>query len=165
MADKKQIVKTFSVKKTDNPVIEKFIKKQTNFSESIRYLIIKFCSENGVKDISSKLSEIMYNIDFEQKPNDNLFTGENYHKSNSEIVKHKEQKNDLHNSSEVKTEKVIESSQKDLNSSDKNAEITVDDSSKENQEVNQDETAKDISNFDVNKTEDIDDEEIPDCYQ
>ena len=165
MADKKQIVKTFSVKKTDNPVIEKFIKKQTNFSESIRYLIIKFCSENGVKDISSKLSEIMYNIDFEQKPNDNLFTGENYHKSNSEIVNHKEQKNDLHNSSEVKTEKVIESSQKDLNSSDKNAEITIDDSSKENQEVNKDETAKDISNFDVNKTEDIDDEEIPDCYQ
>ena len=108
MADKKQIVKTFSVKKTDNPVIEKFIKKQSNFSESIRYLIIKFCSENGVKDISSKLSEIMYNIDFEQKTNNDLFTIDNAPKSNSsknnsEIVKDekKEHRNSSHNNSEL----------------------------------------------------------------
>lgn len=57
-----QLTKTVSVRKTDSPLIEEFIKKQSNFSESVRYLILKYCQENGINDISFKLNEIMYNI-------------------------------------------------------------------------------------------------------
>ncbi|MBY7009285.1 hypothetical protein FDC58_15050 [Clostridium botulinum] len=57
-----QLTKTVSVRKTDSPLIEKFIKEQSNFSESVRYLILKYCQENGVDDISFKLNELMYNI-------------------------------------------------------------------------------------------------------
>lgn len=55
---------SFSIRKTDNPIIGEFIKKQTNYSESLRYLIIKFCRENGVQDISYKLNELVYLPDY-----------------------------------------------------------------------------------------------------
>nr|WP_172688102.1 hypothetical protein [Clostridium botulinum]ALP68975.1 hypothetical protein [Clostridium botulinum] len=57
-----QLTKTVSVRKTDSPLIEEFIKNQSNFSESVRYLILKYCQENGINDISFKLNELMYNI-------------------------------------------------------------------------------------------------------
>lgn len=161
MADKKQIVKTFSVKKTDNPVIEKFIKKQSNFSESIRYLIIKFCSENGVKDISGRLSEIMYNIDFEQKVDNDLSATDNSNNKSSEIVsdKDEERKNNLNSDLEVKKkEKVIDSSHsKEENYHEDSIEITIDTVSNEDENINQEKASKDISNTNI-------DDEIPDCY-
>lgn len=66
--DKKRIGYSFSIKKTDNPIIKEFIKTQENFSESIRYLIIKYCMENGIEDVSSKLNELIYSLAF---PNTN----------------------------------------------------------------------------------------------
>ncbi|MDU3597549.1 hypothetical protein [Clostridium butyricum] len=62
MAEKKKRRNySFSIKKTDSPVIEKFLNAQTNYSESLRYLILKFCRENDIKDISYMLnSYIMF---------------------------------------------------------------------------------------------------------
>jgi len=57
--EKKRNGYSFSIKKTDNPIIKEFITEQDNFSESIRYLIIKYCMENGIEDVSSKLNELM----------------------------------------------------------------------------------------------------------
>ncbi|MCB2295146.1 hypothetical protein LGK95_16805 [Clostridium algoriphilum] len=60
--EKKRSGYSFSIKKTDNPIIKEFITAQDNFSESIRYLIIKYCMENGVEDVSSKLNELIYSL-------------------------------------------------------------------------------------------------------
>jgi len=60
--EKKRNGYSFSIKKTDNPIIKEFITSQDNFSESIRYLIIKYCMENGIEDVSSKLNELIYNL-------------------------------------------------------------------------------------------------------
>lgn len=61
-----QTTKTISFKQTDSPVLEKFVKAQTNFSESVRYLILAYCKQNGIEDISHKLTELMFipNYDF-----------------------------------------------------------------------------------------------------
>lgn len=58
--EKKRNNYSFSIKKTDSPIIREFVEKQSNFSESFRYLILKFCRENGVQDISNLLTEYMY---------------------------------------------------------------------------------------------------------
>jgi len=61
----KQQTKSFSFKKNDSPLIKKFVEEQSNFSESVRYLIIKYCKENGVEDVSNKLLELVYGIETE----------------------------------------------------------------------------------------------------
>lgn len=65
--EKKRNTYSFSMKKTDSPIIKEFAEEQTNFSESVRYLILKFCRENGVQDISQMLNEIMYFPDTESQ--------------------------------------------------------------------------------------------------
>ena len=62
MAEQKKKRRNYSlsIKQTDSPVIEKFLDAQTNYSESVRYLILKFCSENGVQDISYMLNSMMF---------------------------------------------------------------------------------------------------------
>ena len=48
MADtqkKKRSVYSFGLKKTDSPIIKEFIENQTNFSETVSYLIYKYVSE------------------------------------------------------------------------------------------------------------------------
>ena len=67
----KRSVYSFSLKKTDNPIIKEFIKEQNNFSETIRYLIIKYCMENGIEDVSSKLNELMYSVAYSNSPKNN----------------------------------------------------------------------------------------------
>lgn len=59
MANKKRRSYSLSIKQTDNPMIEEFLNAQTNYSESVRYLILKFCKEYGVQDISYMLSTML----------------------------------------------------------------------------------------------------------
>lgn len=58
---KKRNSYSFSLKKTDNPLIKEFIDNQTNFSETLRYLIYKYAMENGTSDISFKLNDLIFN--------------------------------------------------------------------------------------------------------
>lgn len=58
---KKRPVYSFSLKKTDSPIIKEFIENQTNFSETVRYLIYKYVSENNTDDISYKFNELLFN--------------------------------------------------------------------------------------------------------
>ncbi|HAT4340836.1 TPA: hypothetical protein I9094_003155 [Clostridium perfringens] len=51
---------SFSLKKTDGKIIRDFIDKQSNFSETIRFLITKYVIENGVEDVSGKLNELLF---------------------------------------------------------------------------------------------------------
>lgn len=51
---------SFSLKKTDAKIIRDFIDKQSNFSETIRFLITKYVIENGVEDVSGKLNELLF---------------------------------------------------------------------------------------------------------
>lgn len=51
---------SFSLKKTDGKIIRDFINKQSNFSETIRFLITKYVIENGVEDVSGKLNELLF---------------------------------------------------------------------------------------------------------
>lgn len=81
--DKKRNNYSFSIKKTDSPLIGKFAEKQENFSESVRYLILKFCRENGVQDISHMLNEYMYF----QVDGASSFNGNNQENITKEIVK------------------------------------------------------------------------------
>ncbi|EDT14306.1 hypothetical protein ACV3RL_15035 [Clostridium perfringens] len=75
---------SFSLKKTDGKIIRDFIDKQSNFSETIRFLITKYVIENGVEDVSGKLNELLfsaleknvYNLEENKKVN-NLDTNEN----------------------------------------------------------------------------------------
>ncbi|WP_455938318.1 hypothetical protein [Gemella morbillorum] len=46
---------TLSLKKDDSEELREFIKMQSNFSNTIRYLIYKEIDENGVNDISKKI--------------------------------------------------------------------------------------------------------------
>jgi len=63
---------SFSTKKTDSPIIGKFLESQSNYSESIRYLIMKHCMENGVDNISYKLNELMYSQIYSTMNNNDL---------------------------------------------------------------------------------------------
>ncbi|WP_294364874.1 hypothetical protein [uncultured Clostridium sp.] len=58
---KKRIVYSFSLKKNDRKDIKEFIEKQSNFSETLRYLIYKYLTENKNEDISHKLYELLIN--------------------------------------------------------------------------------------------------------
>ncbi|HHD2785658.1 TPA: hypothetical protein ACOTHR_003199 [Clostridium perfringens] len=51
---------SFSLKKTDSKIIRDFIDKQSNFSETIRFLITKYVIEYGVEDVSGKLNELLF---------------------------------------------------------------------------------------------------------
>lgn len=51
---------SFSLKKNDGKIIRDFIDKQSNFSETIRFLITKYVIENGVEDVSGKLNELLF---------------------------------------------------------------------------------------------------------
>ncbi len=54
-----RIVKTVSFN-GNNKIIEDFIKKQKNFSESIRYLILSHCAKNGIEDLSQNIDDLIY---------------------------------------------------------------------------------------------------------
>ncbi len=44
---------------TDNPILKKFVDKQTNFSGAIKYLILYYCSTHPeIEDLSVKYKEI-----------------------------------------------------------------------------------------------------------
>jgi len=67
--DKKRIGYSFSLKKTDNPIIKEFITAQDNFSETMRFLIIKYCMENGIENVSSKLNDLIYSLAYSNTNN------------------------------------------------------------------------------------------------
>ncbi|MBQ8997283.1 MAG: hypothetical protein IJ086_01160 [Clostridium sp.] len=72
MADtqkKKRSVYSFGLKKTDSPIIKEFIENQTNFSETVRYLIYKYVSENNTDDISYKFNELLFSNAMSLKAN------------------------------------------------------------------------------------------------
>lgn len=72
MADtqkKKRSVYSFGLKKTDSPIIKDFIENQTNFSETVRYLIYKYVSENNTDDISYKFNELLFSNAMSLKSN------------------------------------------------------------------------------------------------
>lgn len=72
MADtqkKKRSVYSFGLKKTDSPIIKEFIENQTNFSETVRYLIYKYVSENNADDISYKFNELIFSNSMSLKSN------------------------------------------------------------------------------------------------
>lgn len=54
-----RIVKTVSFN-GNNKIIEEFIKKQKNFSESVRYLILSHCAKNGIEDLSKNIDDLIY---------------------------------------------------------------------------------------------------------
>lgn len=66
---KKRSVYSFGLKKTDSPIIKEFIENQTNFSETVRYLIYKYVSENNTDDISYKFNELLFNNAMSLKSN------------------------------------------------------------------------------------------------
>ena len=107
--DNKRVGYSFSIKKTDNPIIKEFIQAQDNFSESLRYLIIKYCAENGIENVSSKLNEIIYNLAFSNK---NKNTSKEIKNSNKEekII----EKSTVNNSSKDINENVITSSENEI---------------------------------------------------
>jgi len=77
MADtqkKKRSVYSFGLKKTDSPIIKEFIENQTNFSETVRYLIYKYVSENNTDDISYKFNELLFNnaMSFNSNTSENI---------------------------------------------------------------------------------------------
>ena len=98
MADtqkKKRSVYSFGLKKTDSPIIKEFIENQTNFSETVRYLIYKYVSENNTDDISYKFNELLFNNAISLKANnsENINTSSsntnvthNVTNTNSEII-------------------------------------------------------------------------------
>lgn len=71
---KKRNVYSFGLKKTDSPIIKEFIENQTNFSETVRYLIYKYVSENNTDDISYKFNELLFSnaMSFNSNKNENI---------------------------------------------------------------------------------------------
>lgn len=80
---KKRNVYSFALKKTDSPIIKEFIENQTNFSETVRYLIYKYVSENDTNDISYKFNELLFSNAMSLKSNKN----ENINTNNTDITK------------------------------------------------------------------------------
>lgn len=95
---------SFSLRRTDSPIIREFIEKQTNYSESLRYLIMKFVRENGVQDISWKLNDLMYFpdylIDSRNDNNVSLSNADNTKEINDEKAVLEEEKQDSKYTSE-----------------------------------------------------------------
>jgi hypothetical protein len=85
--DKKRVGYSFSIKKMDNPIIKEFIEAQDNFSESLRFLIIKYCMENGIENVSSRLNELIYNLAFSNNNNNNTKKIENSNEEEKVIEK------------------------------------------------------------------------------
>ena len=85
--DKKRVGYSFSIKKTDNPIIKEFIGAQDNFSESLRFLIIKYCMENGIENVSSKLNELIYNLACSNSNNNNSKKIKNFNEEEKIIEK------------------------------------------------------------------------------
>lgn len=92
---KKRTVYSFGLKKTDSPIIKEFIENQTNFSETVRYLIYKYVSENNTADISYKFNELLFNnamtVNINKSINeDNVIKSENhnisYNKESNNII-------------------------------------------------------------------------------
>lgn len=86
---KKRTVYSFGLKKTDSPIIKEFIENQTNFSETVRYLIYKYVSENNTADISYKFNELLFNNAMTVNTNksineDNVIESENHDTSYNE---------------------------------------------------------------------------------
>lgn len=110
--NKKRVGYSFSIKKTDNPIIKEFIEAQDNFSESLRFLIIKYCTENGIENVSSKLNELIYNLAFSNIKNNNSKKIKNFNEEEKII-----EKSTVNNSSKDINEDIITSS-KDETSAD-----------------------------------------------
>ena len=86
---KKRTVYSFGLKKTDSPIIKEFIENHTNFSETVRYLIYKYVSENNTADISYKFNELLFNNAMTVNTNksineDNVIESENHDTSYNE---------------------------------------------------------------------------------
>lgn len=130
---------SFSIRKTDNPIIGEFVKKQSNFSESVRYLIIKFCRENGgIENISSRLNELIYLPD------------------NFQIDKNidNENKLDIHNSEYIESKELLQEQEK--------IKIEKDGEETEDKEYNE-QSSKVTEHNDEESNNDSDD--IPECYR
>lgn len=72
MEEKKQKKSySFKLKKTDSPLIKEFIENQSNFSETIRFLLYKYILENkSTEDISYKFNELLFgNVIIEENSN------------------------------------------------------------------------------------------------
>ena len=85
MQDKKERKNfSFSLKKTDSPKIKEFLEAQDNYSESIRYLILKYCTEYGVENISNKLNEFLFinASSFNAQKNNSINISEEYRNDN-----------------------------------------------------------------------------------
>jgi hypothetical protein len=104
--DKKRVGYSFSIKKKDNPIIKEFIEAQDNFSESLRFLIIKYCMENGIENVSSKLNELIYNLACSNSNNNNSKKIKNFNEEEKIIEKSK-----VNNSSKNIKEDIITSSE------------------------------------------------------
>ncbi len=94
---------SFSLKKTDGKIIRDFIDKQSNFSETIRFLITKYVIENGIEDVSGKLNELLFlaleNNIYTSEKTDNINTSNEENKNkfidNKDMEDTKEQKEDF----------------------------------------------------------------------
>lgn len=135
---------SFSIRKTDNPIIGEFVRKQSNFSESVRYLIIKFCRENGgVENISSRLNELIYLPD------------------NFEINKNtdNENKSNIHNNEYTESKDVLQEPVKK-----EQEKIKVE---KDREETEDEEFNEQISKVTEHNDEELnnDDNDVPECYR
>lgn len=80
---------SFSLKKTDGKIIREFIDKQSNFSETVRFLITKYVIENGIEDVSGKLNELLFSAlennicTLEKNDNINILNEEDKYESNN----------------------------------------------------------------------------------
>lgn len=93
---------SFSLKKTDGKIIRDFIDKQSNFSETVRFLITKYVIENGIEDVSGKLNELLFlalenNIYTLEKSNISILNEEDKYESNlsKEIKDNEDQKEEF----------------------------------------------------------------------
>lgn len=110
---KKRSVYSFGLKKTDSPIIKEFIENQSNFSETVRYLIYKYVSENNTDDISYKFNELVFSNAMSLKSN----TSENININSSNT-------NVTHNVTDTNSE-----NSKSTNEVDYNNEISCDNES------------------------------------
>lgn len=116
--DNKRVGYSFSIKKTDNPIIKEFIQEQDNFSESLRYLIMKYCSENGIENVSYKLNELIYNLAFSNKNKNTSKEIKNSNKEENIIEKSKVNNSENNNRKEVTITSSEDEISADLNKED-----------------------------------------------
>lgn len=132
---KKRMVYSFALKKNDSPFVQEFIENQSNFSETLRYLIYSYVAEYGTDDISYKFYELLFN----NAGSPNLSNIGNAPNSNKNVIV-----NDKVNS-EVSDNAV------DLDTSANNDDIKND-------------ISADVDDDNSNNDDDLDDD-IPDCYK